>query len=201
MDKNREQVPLTLEAFQSGVTTGQLPRIKLAELEQQLKPFKTVRINQRLKTSKNFQRAFKSKGIAVGASMERVIKTELGTFAPDIRKVRFTVASLKQLTGKEEADYSELYSRFVEAISYPLEIWLNLRLQYLDQPHNECLFTLARYREFDADYDHSQECVLAIDNDPSVGKWIFARSIGHFSAPTIFPGDSLWVIPQVIETI
>ncbi len=165
---------------------------------QSMPTWKRIRPNRRLELMGEFRRALQSRHMPIGDLANRVIEANgLNLEVPaGIKRVKFIKTTLKEMTGKDEADYFEIYSHFIGLQNFPLAVWLNLRLQYLDQPHNECLYTLSRYEAINVD-GRTIDCVLAIDNDPSIGKWLYGRSIGYFAAPTVFSGDSLWLIPSV----
>lgn len=174
------------------------PRIIPADRFAKMRPWKTVELNPNLISATDFLLAFRDKGITVGADAQRIIRSTVGKTPIRAKKFDLLKLTMKKLTGKNEGDFFEA-AGFAEPYDLfdSIELWLNLRLQYLNQPRGECLYTAGPHCSLGGPLSKISEHFIAIDHDVSVGNWIYgARYIDTNGKLVTFPADSLWLVAR-----
>lgn len=156
----------------------------------------TVKVNHRPKSIRELVRAIRINHMYIGGEANAMIGRMNPGSSVFPGEVDLVAVTLTELTGKPEANYFELLlqAKRRHLVIDSIRFWLNVRLQYNDQPSGECLHAVM-------DYDFAGDgCsyIFSIENEVSVGKWLAAKCVSlNDQKPIIFPGDSLWLVPRV----
>lgn len=116
----------------------------IKEVEHQLRFLKTINLGTGLLTADDFRRALRAGGFNVGDGADNIFNNL--AFAESIAKVwtvvDLCVATTTQLTGQAEGVTIQevlVGIKHLGGVLCSAEVGPQLRLQYLDQPHNEWL--------------------------------------------------------------
>lgn len=112
-----------------------------AAKQQKVKVWKTLKLGTGLKTADDFRKALKANGFNISDWANDLLGKPAFTAAAAETEVKLVKATVKELTGKDQAPYWEICQRAEERgwKKCPAEVGPQLRLQYPDQQYGEWL--------------------------------------------------------------
>jgi len=162
------------------------------EAVRQFKVWKTIKLGTGLKTAGDFSRALRSGGIEVSSWPQGLFRNPAYTVAVEETEVDLIKVTVAELGFKEGVRRDQLYERAREVglELCPPEVGPQLRLQYKNQPKDECVFVgmepIAR--------ETGSVGVFTVKCDALRYQWLdsyFIASEDHYNSP--FRPEFAWV--------